>query len=187
MSEAISAFIDDELSLEEKIRLVERLGRDENFAGETLALLRQEIRIRATLVDRVPDIAFAKSEGLKRFFLPLFQPLRLATTALAAALIFLVLSYPAPQTCPVFKRFVIYRPNVSQVDITGSFTDWQRVPMHKLGQSGYWEIRLPLPTGEHRYTYIIEGSESVADPTVSAQEQDDFGGRNSIIQVDRSV
>jgi hypothetical protein len=187
MSDAISAFIDDELTFEEKIDLVERLGRDENFSAETLALLRQETRIRAALVDRVPEVEFAKRDSLKRYFLPLFRPLRLATAALAAAVVILLFSYPAPPVCPVIKRFVIYRPGVSRVDITGSFTDWRRVPMRKLGASGYWEIHLPLPTGEHRYTYILEGSGSMADPTVSTQERDDFGGRNSIIYVGKSV
>lgn len=187
MSNTISAFIDDELTLDEKIDLVERLGRDESFRVETLALLHQETRIRAALVDRVPDVEFADRDSLKRYLLPLFQPLRLATAALAAAVVILLFSYPAPQVCPIFKRFVIYRPEVNRVEITGSFTDWQRVPMRKLGASGYWEIRLPLTSGEHRYTYILEGSDSMADPTVSSQERDDFGGRNSIILVGKSV
>jgi len=187
MNETISAFIDDELTLAEKIGLVERLGRDEPFAAETLALLRQETRIRATLVERVPEVEFARADGIKRFFLSLFEPLRLATAALAAAVVILVFSYPAPEVCPIFKRFVIFQPDVSRVDITGSFTDWQRMPMRKLGASGYWEIRLPLPAGEHRYTYILEGRDAMADPTVSTQEQDDFGGRNSIILVGKSV
>ena len=187
MSDIISAFIDDELTLEEKIDLVERLGQDESFSSETLALLHQETHIREALVDRVPEFEFDRAEGLKRFFLPLFQPLRLATAALAAAVVILLFSYPAPQVCPIFKRFVIYRPDVSRVDITGSFTDWQRVPMRRVGASGYWEIQLPLPTGEHRYTYILEGSDSMADPTVSTQERDDFGGRNSIILVGNKI
>jgi hypothetical protein len=187
MNETISAFIDDELSLAEKIELVQRLTRDETFAGETLGLLRQETRIRGALVDRIPEVDFVESAGWKDVLRSLFQPLRLATAVLAAAVIILLVSYPAPQVCPVFKRFVIYRPDVSQIDITGSFTDWQRVPMRRVGASGYWEIQLPLPAGEHRYTYIIEGNDSMADPTVSAQEKDDFGGRNSIIYVGNST
>jgi hypothetical protein len=187
MNETISAFIDDELSLSEKIELVRKLSRDETFAGETLALLRQETRIRSALVDRVPEVNFDGSDGWKDFFLSLLQPLRLTAAALAATVVIVLLSYPAPPVCPVFKRFVIYRPDVSRVDITGSFTTWQRVPMQPVGTSGYWEIQLPLPAGEHRYTYILEGSESMADPTVSAQEKDDFGGRNSIIYVGNST
>ena len=187
MHEIISGFIDDELTLDEKIDLVERLTQNESFASETFALLNQETRIRTALVDRVPEMVIAKTTGLKDFFLSLFQPLRLVTTALAAAVVILLINYPVSQVCPVFKRFVIYRPDVSRVDITGSFTDWQRVPMRKLGASGYWEIQLPLTTGEHRYTYILEGSDSMADPTVPTQERDDFGGRNSIILVGKSA
>ena len=53
--------------------------------------------------------------------------------------------------------------------------------MHRLGSSGYWEIRLELPEGEHRYSYVLEGGQTFADPTVTAQELDDFGGKNSIL------
>ena len=90
---------------------------------------------------------------------------------------------PFRETSQIRKRFVIYRPDVSQVKITGSFTDWQIIPMRKIGDSGYWEITLTLPEGEHRFTYILEGSQRFADPTIPIREQDDFGGENSILLV----
>ena len=50
----------------------------------------------------------------------------LVVAALAAAVVILLFSYPAPPVCPIIKRFVLYRPDVSRVDITGSFTNWAR-------------------------------------------------------------
>ena len=70
-----------------------------------------------------------------------------------------------------------------QVEITGSFTGWSALPLKKAGTSGYWEITLELPVGEHRFSYILEGDRQLADPTILTREQDDFGGENSILEV----
>jgi 1,4-alpha-glucan branching enzyme len=80
-------------------------------------------------------------------------------------------------------RFVIYQPEAKQAEIIGSFTNWAPVAMEKVGDSGYWAISLELPAGEHRYSYLLENGQQVADPTILAREQDDFGGENSIIKV----
>ena len=55
--------------------------------------------------------------------------------------------------------------------------------MQKVGVSGYWEISIELTQGEHRFTYILEGGQSFADPTIPARESDDFGGENSVLHV----
>jgi len=78
-------------------------------------------------------------------------------------------------------RFVIYEPDARQVEITGSFTGWKKVSLEKRGAGGYWEVTLPLSTGEHSFTYILDGSRKVADPTLPSSEMDDFGGENSIL------
>ena len=78
---------------------------------------------------------------------------------------------------------MLYRPDVQQAEIAGSFTGWQPRPLRRLGASGYWEIVLDLPEGEHRFAYILEGSRRIADPTVPIREKDDFGGENSILAV----
>ena len=58
------------------------------------------------------------------------------------------------------------------------------VAMQRLGASGYWELRLPVPAGEHRFAYILAGQKRMADPTLPAVERDDFGGENSILNVE---
>ena len=82
---------------------------------------------------------------------------------------------------------MIYQPEAKQVQLTGSFIDWRRLPLRKAGTSGYWEVTLDLPAGEHRFSYILEGDKRLADPTILAREKDDFGGENSIIEVNLQV
>jgi 1,4-alpha-glucan branching enzyme len=82
------------------------------------------------------------------------------------------------------QRFVIYRPDVTNAEITGTFTGWKKVPMRRIGSSGYWDITMNLPEGEHRFIYILNGKQRFADPTVMSREHDDFGGENSIISVE---
>jgi hypothetical protein len=52
-----------------------------------------------------------------------------------------------------------------------------------MGDSGYWEVTLNLPAGEHRFSYILEGKQRLSDPTIMTRELDDFGGENSILEV----
>ena len=74
-------------------------------------------------------------------------------------------------------------PDVTTAEIAGTFTDWRRIPLNQIGTSGYWDITISLPGGEHRFTYILDGAKRFADPTVAARELDDFGGQNSIISI----
>lgn len=112
----------------------------------------------------------------------LLRPAALIPVAVACAILFLTV-LPSNNTKPNLNRFLIYRPDVSQVEIVGSFTDWKRIPLKKISNSGYWEGMFKLSKGEHRYTYILEGDKHYTDPTVLTVEKDDFGGMNSIIQV----
>ncbi len=92
-----------------------------------------------------------------------------------------------PQNPKVPYRFVIYQPDASRVEISGSFSGWKSIPLKKVGTQGYWETVQEVPPGEYRLCYIIEGGRRIPDPTILAREKDDFGGENSILEVrDRS-
>jgi hypothetical protein len=181
MDSRISQFIDNELSIEEKIEFVSKVYEDANFRNDSLELLSQERLLRSEIVERVPSIHL--KEGKKRS-LSFFRPFAfMASSAAAMALIFFFLLSPR-ETDYWQRRFVLYQPDVSQVEISGSFTNWEALPLEKIGPSGYWEIVLPLSEGEHRFTYILEGDQRVTDPTVLTKEQDDFGGENSILYME---
>ena len=115
------------------------------------------------------------------------KPLGFATAGFTAALLLLFSVFQTPPATVCGNRFVLYEPAARQVDLAGSFTGWQRVSMKRIGNSGYWEINLPVPSGEHRFAYILDGDRRMADPTLPASEKDDFGGQNSIVSVEEHI
>jgi hypothetical protein len=178
----ISMYIDNELSLNDKIVFVETIHEDENFKDDTVNLLQQEKLIRSEVVDHIPALNI--KERRNAWHVKLFRPFVAAAAAgLAAAAILFFVVYPRQEHLMRPYRFVIYQPEAQQVELAGSFSDWKRIPLKLTGQSGYWETTLELPEGEHRYSYIIEGNRRLTDPTIVVRETDDFGGENSILRV----
>ena len=176
----ISMFIDDELDLDNKIEFVETVHEDRVFKDETVGFLRQEKVIRSEVVDELPSVNVQLKEKTGFSF---WRPAAIFASGLAAALILFIFAQPPKEPLSTAHRFVIYQPGVEQVEITGSFTDWRTLPMNKAGTSDYWEITIDVPVGEHRFSYILEGDQRLADPTVLTREKDDFGGENSILEV----
>lgn len=185
MKEIISGFIDDQLSHLEKIRLVGRIRDESDFAAETIELLQQEILICSEVTDSPPVFRSHPAGFWKQAAVSLLRPTRLAA-AVAAALIAAFLLWPPqrPIQASIPQRFVLYRPDVRLVEIAGSFNQWQRIPLQRIGNSGYWEVTLGLPSGEHRFSYILEGRKRIPDPTFLLTEDDDFGGSNSVLHVE---
>ena len=177
----ISSYIDDELDLDEKIEFVETVNEQVAFKDEAVDLLHQEKQVRSEVVDRIPPVTLREKRHLAVSF---WRPAGIFAAGLAAAL--LVMFFVTPQqeqTLLTTHRFVLFQPDVSGVEITGSFLDWQAVAMKKSGTSGYWEAVLEVPAGEHRLCYILEGGRRIPDPTIPIREKDDFGGENSILAV----
>ena len=182
-----SLFIDDEMTIEEKVSFVRHLKTNPLAGDDVLHLLKQEMLLRGKVVTQIPKITFATITPWQKLWAFLLQPKRLITASLAAAAAVLIFVLWSPQTVLQPNRFVIYQPDVTRAEITGSFTNWQRVPMQAVGNSGYWEIVLALPEGEHRFSYILDGRDSFPDPTILTREQDDFGGQNSVLLVGNTV
>jgi len=182
-----SMYIDNELNLEDKIRFVDRIQGDQPFYQDTSELLHQEKLLRTvpdtSMIPDHPPKGVAISDWIKRFFKPIIY----ATGGFALAGLLLFVFATNPATPISFNRFVIYEPAASQVELVGSFTDWKRTAMAPVGNSGYWELRLELPFGEHRFAYILDGSKQITDPTLTVRERDDFGGENSILTVVKPI
>lgn len=189
MEHYISQYIDNELSLDEKIYFLERIHKDQAFRNETFSLLELEKIIRVGLKHKEHEISPYPVK--KR------NVVRSLGYALAASLVisfsFLLgkQQVTTPQEIGVQTssdvvtnyRFIIHQEETAKVEIAGSFTNWAKVPLTSSGSRGYWEITLPLKQGEHRYSFIIDGTSLIPDPTIAAQEPDDFGTINSIIDV----
>ena len=194
MDYLISMYIDNELSIDDKISFVEHVHADQRFTDEAVSFLKQEKILRSSLVEKVPvpDTVLSFLRPPKFSFLAA-KPLGLA---FAASLLILVALYfthtQPPQTgfnpshASYQHRFVIYQSGIKQIEIAGSFTDWQRIPLQPAGSTGYWETALEIPPGEHAFSYILDGDKILADPTILATEEDGFGTINSILVVEAS-
>ena len=177
----ISSYIDNELDIDEKIEFVETVHEKAHYKNEAVELLHQEKLVRGEVVDRVPTVVFRERPRFKFSF---WRPISTFAAGLAAAVLIMFFMMPQQEVSPLTThRFVLYQPDVKQVEITGSFLGWSPVPMKQSGTSGYWEAVLEIPTGEHRLCYIIEGIKRIPDPTIPIREKDDFGGENSILAV----
>jgi hypothetical protein len=178
----ISMFIDDELDLDDKVEFVQTVYDDRHFKDETVDLLRQEQAIRGEVVERTPPVELSAKRKTPPF---VWKWLAVFASGLAAAMLVFFMSFPDRdrEAMSVSHRFIIFQPEADRIEITGSFTGWDALPLKPAGNSGYWEITLDLPEGEHRFSYIVEGGRRLADPTVLTREKDDFGGENSIIEV----
>jgi hypothetical protein len=174
----ISMYIDDELSLDDKIDFVETVHENKPFKDDALNFLRQEKLLRADVVENMPALRRDYKTTSK-----LFKPFAAFSVGLASAavLFFIFLSSPEHLLHPY--RFVIYQPEAERVELAGSFSGWKRIPLKHAGNSGYWEVTLELPEGDHRFSYFVEGDRRLTDPTIAVRETDDFGGENSILTV----
>ncbi len=182
--ELISMYIDDALDLDDKIVFVEKIHTQRYFKDDAVGLLQQEKQLRIPAWDRVPEIAIPSKPPTVK---PHRRPLTVMASALAAAALVFFLLRPPPSLPPIDRnvahRFVVYQPDAETVAITGSFNNWQVLPMEKTGPEGYWEISLELRPGEHRYSFLLDDKRRVADPTVKIREMDDFGSHNSVLNV----
>lgn len=193
MDHLISMYIDNELSLSEKILFVEHVHNSKPYKEDAVDLLEQEKLLSSSLNRTAPAVDLKVS---RPGIIPaLNRPLGWAAAAcLLVLLSFIVKQNFTPQiqsqsqqgdtVAAVRHRFVIHHPHTHLVEIAGSFTNWQNVSLLPIGTSGYWEVELELPAGEHRYIFIIDGSKYLPDPTAPNQELDDFGSTNSILNVE---
>ncbi len=182
--ELISMFIDDALNLDDKIVFVDTVHENRRFRDDTVDLLKQEKQLRAPAWEQVPEVAFPQNPETT---LRMRRSFAFVAGALAvAALLLFFIRTPGPIQPfdqKIAHRFVIYLPDVDTVAITGSFNNWQTLPMEKAGPDGYWEIFLEISPGEHRYSFFLDDSRRVPDPTVWTREKDDFGSENSVLEV----
>ncbi|MEE4240598.1 MAG: glycogen-binding domain-containing protein [Desulfopila sp.] len=184
----ISLYIDDELKLQEKIEFVENIHTDNSYYRETIALLEQEVELRDVhSFSQVPnDYTTPSFLGflVKRWWSAGVVTALLACFILVAGLKLFPVNPVALNTVALEDhRFVLYFPTEEELNIIGTFTNWKPVPMQKVGSSGYWNLTLSIPEGEHKYSYMVGDGEMIADPTIPAREKDDFGGENSVIQL----
>ena len=82
-------------------------------------------------------------------------------------------------------RFQLEAPASSHVAVVGDFNDWdpRASPMVRAGGQGTWSLRLALPPGRYRYTFLVDGTRWVSDPSEPPALGDDFDTPTSVITV----
>ena len=81
-------------------------------------------------------------------------------------------------------KFVFVAPSASSVAIVGDFNDWEqdKSPLRRVSGQ-VWAITIPLAPGRYHYTFVVDGTQWVADPLAPRTLEDDFGRPNSVITV----
>jgi hypothetical protein len=88
------------------------------------------------------------------------------------------------ENAPVPVRFV-FEGKADRVSLVGDFNAWtvDSTPMRRAGTSEVWVVTLPVTPGRHTYSFVIDGTQWVADPTAPAAPDSDFGKPGSVILV----
>ena len=91
-----------------------------------------------------------------------------------------------PAKVPQRVQFVLVAPDAKKVAVVGDFNGWDAghagyQAQHRGG--GVWSVTAPVPVGHHRYSFVVDDSVWVADPTAPRVIDNDFGVANSAIVV----
>jgi hypothetical protein len=83
-------------------------------------------------------------------------------------------------------QFVLVAPTARKVQVVGDFNDWDASheeyrAEHRGG--GVWSVTAAVPEGHHRYSFVVDDSLWVADPTAPRAMDDNFGMPNSALVV----
>lgn len=94
---------------------------------------------------------------------------------------------PAGQTIAV--QFVLVAPEARSVAVVGDFNNWGLGDTALVAENhnGVWSVSAPVHTGVHRYAFLVNGKQWVADPTAPRSAGDDFGQPSSALVVEAST
>ena len=100
-------------------------------------------------------------------------------------------SAPLPGTPTLAEpvQFVLVRPDAQSVAVVGDFNDWGmgNSALKATNHNGVWSVTAPVPAGVHRYAFVVNGKDWVADPSAPRSSGDDFGMPSSAIVVEDST
>lgn len=84
-------------------------------------------------------------------------------------------------------QFVLVAPTARKVAVVGDFNGWD--PTHAAYQAhhrggGVWSVTARVPVGHHRYSFVVDDTVWVPDPTAPRIVDNDFGLPNSALVVE---
>ena len=86
-------------------------------------------------------------------------------------------------------QFVLVAPNAHSVAVVGDFNNWGLgdSALVATNHEGVWSVTAPVPAGVHRYAFLVNGKQWVADPSAPRATDDDFGMPSSALVVEDST
>jgi 1,4-alpha-glucan branching enzyme len=118
------------------------------------------------------------------------SPLAVAAWTIVVAVVAAALALARGPAAPgvddrgvVRHQFVLVAPDARSVSLVGDFNSWSvdATPLTRRGDA--WIVEVPLRHGRHVYSFVVDGSEWVADATAPRAAEDDFGRVNSVLIV----
>ena len=81
-------------------------------------------------------------------------------------------------------RFMLVAPGASRVALAGDFNRWdaRATPLIAAESGGVWRVAVALAPGRHRYAFVIDDTQWVADPAAPRADADS-GRPHSILTV----
>jgi hypothetical protein len=85
--------------------------------------------------------------------------------------------------------FVLVAPDAKSVQVVGDFNNWGLgdSALVATNNQGVWSVTAPVPAGVHRYAFLVNGKQWVADPSAPRSTGDDFGMPSSALVVEDST
>jgi anti-sigma factor RsiW len=205
-------FVDQDLSADERLAFVSRLGRDSALRQRTGALEQVAQHARrlprpaasaafvANVLERVtaspvperaPWLAWLWTPRTMQWNLAQAAATLIIVAGLAIGAGSLVRSRMAPAAdettavpTPVMVRLVVLQPDARSVHAVGDFNGWDptRTSLQQVA-NGTWTVTLPLPPGRYEYMFVVDGQRWVGDPSAVEETDDGFGARNAVLEV----
>ena len=90
---------------------------------------------------------------------------------------------------PRAVKFVLIAPKAARVSVVGDFNDWDAAatPMSSQGPDGTWTVFVPMQPGLHTYSFVIDGTHFLADPSAPVAPDDGYGHKSSVVVVGGSA
>jgi 1,4-alpha-glucan branching enzyme len=85
--------------------------------------------------------------------------------------------------------FVLVAPAARSVKVVGDFNNWglNDSALVATNNQGVWSVTAPVPAGVHRYAFVVNEKQWVADPRAPRSGGDDFGMPSSALVVEDST